>query len=47
MTGKREQLDRRKTGVHTTKITDGNGSQFDLITVAASRVKVEIGRAHV
>ena len=42
MTGK-DVVDRRKTGVHTTRITDGNGGQFDLVTVAASKVKVIAG----
>lgn len=43
MTGDRKLTDRRKTGVHSTRISDGNGSTFSLITVAASRVKVIAG----
>lgn len=35
--------DRRKRGLQTTTISDGNGGVFSLITVAASRVKVIAG----
>lgn len=41
----KEVADRRKTGVHRTMISDGNGGYLDLVTVTANRVKVIAGSA--
>ncbi len=38
-----EVNDRRKTGIHRTKIRDGNGVELDLVTVTAKKVKVVAG----
>ena len=35
--------DRRKTGVHRVRATNGNGGEFDVYTATASRVKVWAG----
>jgi len=35
--------DRRETGIHTTRISNGNGDHLDFVTVTARKVKVIAG----
>jgi hypothetical protein len=40
MEGDRPLVDRRQRGVQTTKISDGNGGQLDLVSIAWSKFKI-------